>query len=355
MYCTQCGAKIEDDSLFCSSCGGRVAKSDCIRDKAVTNSSSPANITIGREPSAESPTSLKNAVENTQKRSRRRMPLIALIALALTLASAIAFAAHYVYTQYIAPQQDTAGGQSTIAASEEGNEAEATNDQVRYQLYYDKCQEYLEQYGEPRFETNYNSSYAAGFVFAKLMDLDGDGEDELVLGRRTPGEYSNDSWGGDIASTTVDVWRFDSESNSLECAFSERPTTFTNGGFTYLSFVETSGLTFLEEQRFDADVQPVGKITTTFKTLSSGSPEDDRSLEIRYDQSNVKESGQVTPHYYLDGQECDVSSTSYCLGPLEAFDESGSTSSSYHYSTRPQDTIGSVTDTMSQLQHLAEQ
>lgn len=358
MYCTQCGAKIEDDSLFCTSCGTKTARNDRVPGETVASSSDAADAVNGK-PSTESPSSLKGAVESAQKHSCRRMPLVVLVALALALTSAIAFAAYYAYTEVIAPQQSAESRQSTTPPEENTEENQTADDgRIRYRLYYEKCQEYLDQYGEPQFEEQpHGSSYATGFVFAKLIGSNDNDAEELVLGRRTPGEHSDDNtWGGDIGSTTIEAWRFDPKSNSLKCVLSEIPSTFTNGGFTYFHFVETSGFTFFEEQRLNANAKPVAEVVTTFKSLSGNSSENGESLEVRYDQSTTKQDAKVIPHYYLNGTECDVSSTSYCLGPVEAFDDSNGDNYSYRNNyVRPQDTISTVANTMSQLQHLAEQ
>ena len=102
MFCTQCGTKIQDDARFCPSCGASISDQNPPNSKPVGEAAQPDSPTSNdAEPAAamtEKTTSLKSAVADTQRRSQRRMPLVALIALALALTSALAFAAYYIYT-----------------------------------------------------------------------------------------------------------------------------------------------------------------------------------------------------------------------------------------------------------------
>lgn len=107
MFCTQCGTKLHDDARFCPSCGARIADQEIPVSKSTSNPSSPIALANGEESTSASLeqktendgfVSLIPAVKETQHRSQRRMPLVALIALALALTSALAFAAYYVYT-----------------------------------------------------------------------------------------------------------------------------------------------------------------------------------------------------------------------------------------------------------------
>ena len=103
MYCTKCGHFMAaEEARFCTSCG------------AALNGGTAAGASVGMSQtppvgeSSATPVNFKAAMDSTKARGKRRMPIIVLVALALALTSAIAFAAHYVYSEYIAPARTEA-------------------------------------------------------------------------------------------------------------------------------------------------------------------------------------------------------------------------------------------------------
>lgn len=82
MFCAECGNELEEDARFCTKCGAST-------DEARTS-----------KPESESGT-LKAAIEATKHRSRRRVPLVLLIAFALALVTGVAYAAFWVYTEVV--------------------------------------------------------------------------------------------------------------------------------------------------------------------------------------------------------------------------------------------------------------
>lgn len=133
MYCMQCGHELPDDAQFCTSCGAKTGR-DASKaakspdgpeeDAAALNSPTAdepqdANEPLGSPTANEPreaggpheadeqhggiPAELKQAVESTKQRSRRRVPLVVLIALAIALASGTAYAAYRVYVDIIVP------------------------------------------------------------------------------------------------------------------------------------------------------------------------------------------------------------------------------------------------------------
>lgn len=136
MFCTQCGTKLHDDARFCPSCGAKIADQEIPASKSASDSSSPIALANGEEP-ANTPLeqetendefiSLIPAVKETQHRSKRHVSLVALVALALALTSALAFAAYYVYTsmQQQAPESVRVETQQTDEQPTEENPSES--------------------------------------------------------------------------------------------------------------------------------------------------------------------------------------------------------------------------------------
>ena len=173
MYCTKCGAKLPRDAKFCMNCGKPV--SAIVSAKSVELKASPANAAVptkvveptaaplGRndvsssdassdgsslesaafvdEPeksceagacgtssvpqedvSPKRPETLRGAVNATKHRSRRRVPMVVLVALAMALAAGTAYAAYRVYTDMWLPAQQ-AQNEQTVEAPEETVEA----------------------------------------------------------------------------------------------------------------------------------------------------------------------------------------------------------------------------------------
>lgn len=121
MYCTKCGAKLPRDARFCMNCGKPVAAIAPAKAAASTASSgkaaAPAAVPAkAAEPTGASPSSqnnpsseqsetLRGAVNATKHRSRRRVPMVVLVALAMALVAGTAYAAYRVYTDVWLPAQ----------------------------------------------------------------------------------------------------------------------------------------------------------------------------------------------------------------------------------------------------------
>lgn len=134
MYCTKCGAKLPRDARFCMNCGKPVAAiasekaaaSTASLGKAAAPVAAPAKVaepTGASLPSQNNPLpeqseTLRGAVNATKHRSRRRVPMVVLVALAMALAAGTAYAAYRVYTDVWLPAQQ-AQNEQTVEAPEE--------------------------------------------------------------------------------------------------------------------------------------------------------------------------------------------------------------------------------------------
>lgn len=168
MYCTKCGAKLPRDAKFCMNCGkpvSAIAPAKVVEPtaapakvpeptgasakegapaKAAAPAASSEEAAAPAAPSAKAVVStfaseaadsgrndvsssdaspkrletLRGAVNATKHRSRRRVPMVVLIALAMALAAGTAYAAYRVYTDVWLPAQQTQNEQ-TVEAPEE--------------------------------------------------------------------------------------------------------------------------------------------------------------------------------------------------------------------------------------------
>lgn len=134
MYCTKCGAKLPRDARFCMNCGKPVAAiasekaaaSTASLGKAVAPAVVPAKVAEPKgtssssrnNPSPEQSETLRGAVNATKHRSRRRVPMVVLVALAMALAVGTAYAAYRVYTDVWLPAQQ-AQNEQIVEAPEE--------------------------------------------------------------------------------------------------------------------------------------------------------------------------------------------------------------------------------------------
>lgn len=134
MYCTKCGAKLPRDARFCMNCGKPVAA--IASEKAVASTASlgkaaapvaaPAKVaeptgassSSQNNPSPEQSETLRGAVNATKHRSRRRVPMVVLVALAMALVAGTAYAAYRVYTDVWLPAQQ-AQNEQIVEAPEE--------------------------------------------------------------------------------------------------------------------------------------------------------------------------------------------------------------------------------------------
>lgn len=141
-FCTVCGSPIEGPSpadaespLPGSSAAASTSETERAR-AAVEPQSSEANDAKGKAFPAESPLAGESGatdaepvtfaavMDDTRRRSKRRMPLVVMLALAIALAAGTAFAAYQVYVNVIAPAQtqDRAQPSEPVAESPASDE-----------------------------------------------------------------------------------------------------------------------------------------------------------------------------------------------------------------------------------------
>ena len=92
-----------------------------------------------------------------------------------------------------------------MSPEEEEIEEAAEDENSIFQGYYNKLIELQNLYGECEWITTQNNSYLKGLCFARLIDFDADGVDELLIAYHDPIQNSDNVF---EQSYTVELWRY---------------------------------------------------------------------------------------------------------------------------------------------------
>ena len=123
MYCRRCGYQLENETKFCTRCGAQVDSGDVSFEMGENPAPSVSPVTLeavrdtadcerpdrtsSTNDSTESPlNSFTKVMDDAKKKSRVRMRVVVIATLAALLLSGVAYAAYYVYTRVVQPQQD---------------------------------------------------------------------------------------------------------------------------------------------------------------------------------------------------------------------------------------------------------
>lgn len=109
-----------------------------------------------------------------------------------------------------------------------------------YELYWQKCREYLDAYGDPQVITSDTGDcMACGLCVARLIDFDGDGTEELLLAYNRNGDFESKDIAGyldrQLEGFVVEVWAYRPDEGSIELVYDEPGSLeTTNGGYFFL-------------------------------------------------------------------------------------------------------------------------
>ncbi|MGN0261599.1 MAG: zinc ribbon domain-containing protein [Eggerthellaceae bacterium] len=228
-YCSQCGNALKEGSLFCSQCGtptkkqkskARNTPSDSLTFNAgkssqstiLTQASTPYNLSPQEQ---ESPAGFlrkgnEEKPEQQQKKKTSRNKTLIIAASVVALLALAAALACFVFAR----TEDT-GDQS-----------------IGYAAYNDICEQRIEEHGKPEEIEQDGMKLSSGLCYANLIDLDGNGVDEMVLAWQDPnGDYE----------TGLEVYTY----RDYRAAFISTPEGLsqhaTNGGISYLEFYKRTG------------------------------------------------------------------------------------------------------------------
>lgn len=191
-FCIYCGAKLDGAEKFCPNCGKQIAQS---HQSNLEQTSKRA-----RNGNSEN---LAAAVANTKQRSRRKAPLILLIAFALAAVAGTAYAAYTIISKITAPE-NTQQAQDSAQSLEEAETYVADTKEAAIEAYAKVIADYNSVAGLKESEFNalehpyIDQEDPRGPSYA-YFDLSNDDIPELIIGSAEGGQTGN---GGIIS----DVW-----------------------------------------------------------------------------------------------------------------------------------------------------
>lgn len=139
------------------------------------------------------------------------------------------------------------------------------------ELFTDKILEYQKKYGEGEaveIDDSQSTYGAQGVAYAKLVDFDGDGQDELLI------EYSDEpvDRGDNAAAAHLEVWAY--KNGKIEKVYT--PDVSVAPQQAYVSFVPISGVYGVLVYDKDSVNETIATVATTLEQLKSKDSDDAR-------------------------------------------------------------------------------
>ena len=143
------------------------------------------------------------------------------------------------------------------------------------ELFTDKILEYQKKYGEGEaveIDDSQSTYGAQGVAYAKLVDFDGDGQDELLI------EYSDEpvDRGDNAAAAHLEVWAY--KNGKIEKVYT--PDVSVAPQQAYVSFAPISGVYGVLVYDKDSVNETIATVATTLEQLKS---KDDDSAQASYE------------------------------------------------------------------------
>lgn len=143
------------------------------------------------------------------------------------------------------------------------------------ELFTDKILEYQKKYGEGEaveIDDSQSTYGAQGVAYAKLVDFDGDGQDELLI------EYSDEpvDRGDNAAAAHLEVWAY--KNGKIEKVYT--PDVSVAPQQAYVSFAPISGVYGVLVYDKDSVNETIASVATTLEQLKS---KDDDSAQVGYE------------------------------------------------------------------------
>lgn len=171
------------------------------------------------------------------------------------------------------PENPDAEDVVTVAPPEPGDDGAVDEVTKAYRAYYDKLTGYIEKYGEPGSESHHDGQtiLATGVTVAKLIDFDGDGNEELLVAYNTNKGLSDQEVTSQKAldGFKVEVWSY--RDGKVEVVYDEPNTVMhSNGGYAWLQVMEQNDVPLLETYAYGEDDSGKTTETATYRRFGDG-------------------------------------------------------------------------------------
>ena len=154
------------------------------------------------------------------------------------------------------------------------------------ELFTDKILEYQKKYGEGEaveIDDSQSTYGAQGVAYAKLVDFDGDGQDELLI------EYSDEpvDRGDNAAAAHLEVWAY--KNGKIEKVYTPDVSVAPNQA--YVSFAPFSGVYGVLVYDKDSVNETIATVATTLEQLKS---KGDDSAQVSYEAATATQDVSFT-------------------------------------------------------------
>lgn len=154
------------------------------------------------------------------------------------------------------------------------------------ELFTDKILEYQKKYGEGEaveIDDSQSTYGAQGVAYAKLVDFDGDGQDELLI------EYSDEpvDRGDNAAAAHLEVWAY--KNGKIEKVYTPDVSVAPNQA--YVSFAPFSGVYGVLVYDKDSVNETIASVATTLEQLKS---KDDDGAQASYEAATATQDVSFT-------------------------------------------------------------
>ena len=228
-----------------------------------------------------------------------------------------------------------------------------------YQEYLDQLNEHEKKYGEGKTSPIGGSGNALqlnGLCFAKLVDLDGDGADELVLMYYDKAKADSANYSGYMNGAeyyTYEVWAY--ANNKATCVHTGSATPYGNGGFCNFPFYTSGNQTYFidvtstvagwsivqtqQDFHYQSGEMKPGKLCAL--SVSRQNP-NDKAYEV-----DGKEASEAEYNAELEKMKANTTTETYNMNKP---DGSGPSSSGKNKEVSVEDTLATVSSTKAQLE-----
>ena len=319
MFCTNCGAKIEEGACFCGSCGCRIA-GPAANAGYEPYSAQPQNVAYPQQrvqypleaPAAPQRSSFASFLTERRQIGRAMVPTFAIILAAMIAAAGTAYALCKVYQVFVAPALEQRSESAGEDKGESNKETVSSQNEKAHETYegiidvYRQYGEYCNEIGagsgddessEKQEDPLAGQSYIGPYCYDKgtgpdyfeayylEKDLDGDGVDELFIAE----EYSYEKGTRD-SFELVNIYYFeDGKAKSIYDNIGDGMATATLPGDGFLIMGEWQAIELCDDGEIALRTGQDRYSASYYFDYAGGKMSLRDALQLNYDDSSDEE------------------------------------------------------------------